>query len=216
MNHPAREEWMSYLYDELNPEEHGSLAAHLAVCPDCKGKVAEWRAARRDLDAWQVTAKRRRVVPARPLIKWAAAAAIVLAAGVGIGRLTSATPDVRQVRAAIEPEIRQQLHQEFAQLLREELGKSASATLAASDEQTRQLLTEFARAVETKRTEDNQAVYAALNRLESQRVTDYVSLKKDVDTVAVMTDASLRQTQQQLVQLADYSEPANPSNSPKN
>ncbi|HXT39592.1 MAG TPA: zf-HC2 domain-containing protein [Candidatus Angelobacter sp.] len=216
MNHPAREEWMSYLYDELNSEEHTGLAAHLAVCPDCKGKVAEWRAARRDLDAWRVTAKRPRAVPARPLIKWAAAAAIVLATGVGIGRLTSATPDVRRVRAAIEPEIRQQLRQELAQLLREELGKRAPAMLAASDEQNRQLLAEFARAVETKRTEDSQAIYAALSRLESRRVADYVSLKKDLDTVAVLTDAGLRQTQQQLVQLADYSEPADPSNSPKN
>jgi hypothetical protein len=216
MNHPAREEWMSYLYDESNSEEHASLAAHLAVCPDCKGKVGEWRAARSDLDTWQVSAKRPRVALARPLVKWAAAAALVLATGVGIGRLTSATPDVRQMRAALEPEIRQHLRQEFTQLLRQELDKNVSATLAASNEQTKQLLTEFAKAVETKRTEDNQTIYAALNRLESQRVADYVSLKKDLDTVAIMTEAGLRHTQQQLVQLADYSEPTNPSNSPKN
>jgi hypothetical protein len=216
MNHPAREEWMSYLYDELNPEEHASLAAHFAVCPDCKGKVGEWQAARRDLDAWRVPAKRPRVVPARPLVKWAAAAAIVLATGVSIGRLTSATPDIEKVRTAIEPEIRQQLRREFAQLLREELGKNTPATLAASNEQTKQLLTEFAGAVETKRTEDIQAIYAALSRLDSRRVADYVSLKKDLDTVAVLTDAGLRHAQQQLVQLADYSQPTNPSNSPNN
>ena len=215
MNHPTREEWMSHLYDELSTEEHDRLAAHLAVCPDCEARVVEWRAARKDLDAWQLPAKRARIVRARPLIKWAAAAAIVLAAGFGVGRITSAAADAEKVRAAIEPEIRQRLHRELAQVFRAELEKTASTTLAASTEQTRQLLAEFAKMVEAKRTEDNQAINTALDRLESRRMADYVSLKKDLDTVAVLTDASLRRAQQQLVQLADYTQPANSSNSPQ-
>ncbi len=40
MNHPTREEWMSYLYDELTAEEHSGLAAHLAVCPECKTRFS--------------------------------------------------------------------------------------------------------------------------------------------------------------------------------
>ena len=206
---------MSHLYDELSTEEHDRLAAHLAVCPDCETRVIEWRAARKDLDAWQLPAKRARIVRALPLIKWAAAAAIVLAAGFGVGRITSAAADAEKVRAAIEPEIRQRLHRELAQVFRAELEKTASTTLAASTEQTRQLLAEFAKMVEAKRTEDNQAINTALDRLESRRMADYVSLKKDLDTVAVLTDASLRRAQQQLVQLADYTQPANSSNSPQ-
>ena len=66
------------------------------------------------------------------------------------------------------------------------------------------------------RAEDNQAVYAALNKLESQLVANYVSLKKDLDTVAVWTDVGLRRAQQQLVQLADYTQPARNSTSPQN
>jgi len=213
MNHPTREEWMSYLYDEVTTEEHSNLAAHLAVCPDCKTKVGEWRATRKDLDAWQLPAPRARVTPPRPMVKWAAAAAIVLAAGFGVGKVTSANPDVQQVRAAIEPEIRQQLRQEFAQLLRDQLDKTASATLIASGEQTKQLVEDFAKALETKRAGENRAIYAALNNLDSQRLADYVSLKKELDTVAVLTDASLRRTQQQLVQLADSAQPADFSNS---
>ncbi|PYM10435.1 MAG: hypothetical protein DME18_16280 [Verrucomicrobia bacterium] len=215
MNHPTREEWMSYFYDELTAEEHGHLAAHLAVCPDCKARVSEWRTTRENLDAWRLPAKQARVALARPLLKWAAAAAIVLAAGFGAGRLTSATADLAKIRAGIEPQIRQQLRQEFAQRFRDELEKSASATLAASTEQTRQLLAEFAKAVEVKRTEDYQAFNAALDKLESQRLADFVALKKDVDTMAVLTDAGLRRAEQQLVQLADYTQPANSSNSPQ-
>src|SRR5437867_2903400 len=42
------------------------------------------------------------------------------------------------------------------------------------------------------------AVFAALNELETQRSADYDSLKKQLDTVAVVTDAGLRGDPQQL------------------
>jgi len=54
-----------------------------------------------------------------------------------------------------------------------------------------------------------------MDKAETQRLADFVALKKDVDTVAVMTDAGLRRTQRQLVQLVDYAEPAASSNSLK-
>jgi len=217
MNHPTREEWMSYLYDELTAEEHSGLEAHLAVCPDCKTRVSDWRAARKNLDAWQLPARPARVPLQRPLVRWAAAAALMIAIGFGVGRFaTPATANAGKIRAAIEPEIRQQLRQEFTQLLRDELDKAASATLAASSEQTKHWVEDYAQALEAKRTEDGQAINAALNKLESQRLADFVSLKKDVDTVAVWTDAGLRRARQELFQLADYTQPANNSSSPQN
>ena len=210
MNHPTREEWMSYLYGELTAEEHSSLAAHLAVCPDCTTRVSDWRAARTNLDAWQLPARPARVSLQRPLVRWAAAAALMIGFGFGVGRFaTPATANAGKIRAAIEPEIRQQLRQEFTQLLRDELDKAASATLAASGEQTKHWVEDYAQALETKRTEERQAIYAALNKL----LADVVSLKKDVDTVAVYADAGLRRARQELVQLADYTQPANISNS---
>jgi Putative zinc-finger len=218
MNHPTREEWMSYLYDELTAEERSNLAAHLAVCPDCKAQVTDWRAARTNLDAWQLPAPRPRLSLRRAVVRWAAAAALMIGVGFGAGRFAAA-PAAEKIRAAVEPEIRQRLRQEFAQMLRDELDKAASATLAASGEQTKQVLADYARALETKQSEDNRAIYVALNKLESQlesqRLADYVSLKKELDTVAVLTDAGLRRTEQQLVQLADYNQPRNFSHSPQ-
>src|SRR3989442_1787170 len=90
MNHPTREEWMSYLYDELTAEDHSSLAAHLAVCPDCKTRVSDWRSARKNLDAWQLPARPGRVPFQRPLVRWAAAASLMIGIGFGVGRF--ATP----------------------------------------------------------------------------------------------------------------------------
>src|SRR5436309_3546404 len=217
MNHPAREEWMSYLYDELTAEEHSSLAAHLAVCPDCTTRVSDWRAARTNLDAWQLPARLARVPLQRPLVRWAAAAALMIGFGFGVGRFaTPATANAGKIRAAIEPEIRQQLRQEFTLLLREELDKAASATLAASGEQTKHWVEAYARAFEAKRAQDRQAIDAALDNMESQRVADFASLKKDVAAVAVWTDTDLRRTQEQLakaqqaIELAQAAAPAAP------
>jgi len=215
MNHPTSEEWMSYLYNELTAVEHANLASHLAVCPDCQSKVSDWRAARSNLDAWRLPPKHPAVGPSRSVVRWAAAAAVLLGVGFGIGRLASTTVTAEKVRAEIEPKMRQELRQEIGQRLREELDKVASATLAASSEQAKQLLAEYAKAIETKHAEDNQAIYAALDKLESQRVADLVSLKKELDTVAVLTDVGLRRTQQQLVQLADYTQPSHFSDSPQ-
>jgi hypothetical protein len=140
----------------------------------------------------------------------------MLSVGFAVGRFAPATVNAEKVRAEIEPKIRQELRQEFGRMLRDELDRSASAMLTTSGEQTRQWLSDWAKALERKRAEDNQAIYAGLNKLESQRLADYVSLKKDLDTVAVWTDVGLRRAQQQLVQLADYTQPAHNSTSPQN
>jgi len=51
-------------------------------------------------------------------------------------------------------------------------------------------------------------VATALERFQAQYATDLLSLKKDVDTIAVNADAGFRQAEQQLVHLAGYSQPA--------
>jgi electron transfer flavoprotein alpha subunit len=214
MNHPQPEEWMSYLYDEANSKERAHLRAHLQTCAECAAKLGEWQSARKNLDAWRLPrgAKRARVALAAPAFKWAAAAAIFLGAGFLAGRLASAAANVEEVRVALEPQIRQQLRRELAQEFHDELDKTASAALAASAKQTRALLADYAAAFETKRIADNTAIVSALDKLGAQRFADYLSLKKDVDTVAVNADAGFRSTEQQLMQLADYT-PAGPRHS---
>jgi hypothetical protein len=98
------------------------------------------------------------------------------------------------------------------ELVQLETDKAASATLVAAGEQARNLFVDFSRAFETSRAEDQQAIYAAFTRMERQRAADYVSLKKDLDTLAVNADAGLRQTEQQLIQMANYTQPLNVSN----
>lgn len=206
MNHPHDDQWMSYLYDELNSAERADLKAHLHSCAECQAKIGEWQATQKSLSSWQVSTRRRQREPiafALPLLKWAVAVVVLLCAGMLIGRFTSASVTSEQLRAQIEP----QLRQEFARMLREELSQSATTTLHASGEQTKALLASYAATSETNRAEDNAAILTAINRLAAQRIADYLSLKHDVDTVAVNTDLGFRNTQLELNQLADNTPP---------
>jgi len=218
MSHPTREEWMSYLYDESNGEHRANLAAHLAVCPECKASVATWRSTMRDLDEWRLQKLLAGTHRYWPLLRWAAAAVVVLGLGFGFGRVSApASAGAEQVRAVLEPSIRQQLRKEFAMLLQDELERSSKATLTASGAQTRELLGDFAKVADQNRADDNRLVSAAIEKLDAQRLADYTSLKRDLDTVAVYSEAGLLQTRQQLVQLAGYTGPnGNSSTEPQN
>lgn len=181
-NHPNPEQWMSYLYEELNADDRAHLKAHLQTCPDCAAKLTEWQSARKNLDAWRLprAPKRVRAAFALPVFRWAAAAVVFLCAGFAVGRMTSFASNLEKARATMEPELR------------------------------RQLLGEY----EAKRAQDNKLIYATLAKLESQHDADIISLKKELDTVAVNTDASLRTTEQQLMLLADSAPPARNPRSP--
>jgi hypothetical protein len=115
-----------------------------------------------------------------PILKWSTAAAIVLLAGIFIGRATAPKIDSENLRRTIASDIRRDLNQQLGQLVRDEVTKNASSTIASGHRYTDQVAQEL-----------------------------YVALKKDVDTVALNADAGLRQTEQQLVQLADYQQPQN-------
>jgi hypothetical protein len=208
MNHPKREEWVPYLYGEAAPEDRQRLKAHLESCGECRGEIEGWKRSLGRLDAWKLPRARKADGMFVPLLKWAAAAVIVLTAGFGAGRLTAPRVDAGKLRAAVEPELRRQLSQELAQVVRDEVNLAAAATLTASGKQAGEMIAVYAKALEARRTEDSQAIHAALDRLASQRLDDFVLLKKDLDTVAVNTDAGLRQAEEQLVRLAGYTQPA--------
>jgi hypothetical protein len=166
MNHPNPEQWAPYVFGEAKPDARRELERHLKECAECREEMNQWQRSLRRLDLWKLPKIQAPRSQWAPILRWAAAAALVLCVGFGVGRASSKM-DIVKVRAAIEPELRKQLAADF----------------------------------EAKRSKDNQAIFAALDRI-------YVSLKRDVDTVAVYSDAGLRQTERQLVQLAGYSEPA--------
>jgi hypothetical protein len=213
MKHPNRDEWMSYLYDESSETERTRMAAHLLECAECRTQVEEWTVVRQQLDSWRIDARkirgagRDRVMPRVRVWKWAAAAVLMLGLGFTLGRMVSTAADTEKVRQQLMPELRQ--------WVRDELGKSAAATLAAARKDTQTVLADYTDALETALGEDDDAIYAALNRIQSRHEADYVALKRDLDTVAVLTDANFRRAQQQINQVASDTHPAATPESPQ-
>jgi anti-sigma factor RsiW len=206
MKHPEREEWVPFLFGEARPADQHRLQTHLQHCDQCRHEIESWQRSRLRLDEWQLPRPPQPVIFA-PWARWAAAAAIVLALGFGIGRLSARPPTTEQLRAAIAPELHRQVQQQLAQAVRNEVDRSTTAWLTASNQRLDNLFAGLAQTLEKRDTQDRLAISTALDRLQSQYAADFLALKKDVDTIAVNADAGLRQAEQQLVHLAGYSQP---------
>ena len=221
MKHPQREEWIPYLFGEADAELKKQLASHLSGCPECAVELAEWRKTLRRLDDWKAPElKRRRVHALAPALSLAAAAAIVLGLGVGLGRWFAPKVDSEQLRAGIEtslraslgPELRQQVRSELAGELRSRIDEvqqvSAQALAAvkaeavnASAADTAQTLQKIVSLIRSERAEDQRIVIALFDDLRKQHETDYVSLRKDLETVATVADERIRAAQIKLIEL---------------
>jgi outer membrane murein-binding lipoprotein Lpp len=177
---------MGYLYDEIAPERKRELQAHLAHCGDCGKQLRQWRAGALALDEWKLPALQK-VPPLRQpmtLLQWAAAAAVVLMAGVAIGRQTSnAAGEVAVLKASVA-----------------QLAQKIEAERATTSQQTLRLLADYAQLEEARRSEDRQTIGLALREMDSR----LVKLRTELETVAVNTETGFRQTKEGLTTLASY------------
>ena len=62
--------------------------------------------------------------------------------------------------------------------------------------------------MDAKLAEDRRAVTEILQTMQTQRTEDYASLRRALETLALNTEDSLETAQQQIVQLASFTEPA--------
>jgi hypothetical protein len=177
MNHPTPEEWMSYLYAETNSKDKAGLTAHLRECDACASRLDQWRSAANHLDGWQIKPRTARSSAAGVPGLLARPVAQWAAAGlILLGGFLAGRLGSTVDARKLRAQIEPEIH--------------------------RQMINE----IEARRQADNRAFAAALQKLNSQRIADYVSLKKELDTVAVLTDAGLRYTERELAQLANYTQ----------
>jgi hypothetical protein len=184
MNHPTPDQWMSFLYGEDSEQIHCDLDAHLRGCGDCAAKLKSLRAATSALDEWRLP--RTPAARPRPVLRWAAAAVLLLAAGIGIGRFSAGNTE--SMRASMQLEM--------------------DTKLAAAKAETQQLLAGFIKDLEQGRAADAGAFLVALKQMDARRGSETARLRRDLDTVAVFADARLSEAQEQLYQLATFAPPA--------
>jgi hypothetical protein len=195
MKHPNRDEWAPYVFGEANVTETRRLEAHLESCSECAAEIAGWQRSLKMLDRWSVApaARARNIVA--PVFRWAVAAAIMLAAGVALGRMTG--PSAQAIRADVEASVRSALMADFQQVLE----RSEARFAALAEQNSRDVLQSFSETLEAARTEDRQALAALLQEQQRTSEAQYVNLRRDLETVALLADQELRQAKFTMRQL---------------
>src|SRR6267143_3025762 len=220
MKHPHRDEWVPFLFGESSPEATQTLNHHLGECAECRGRVEAWRRTLKRLDDWQLPGQRRGSLFFQPVMKWAAAAAIVLGIGFASGRFASPSPDAKamarlegSIKASLAAEIEEQIRNGVAAELqrgvaaRQFASTTALAALEARIDAARkadaaQLGAEFESVLQTQQEEDRAVTQALLSKLQEDHDRDFLSLRKDIESVALVADEQLQDTHSKLLQLA--------------
>lgn len=163
----------------------------------------------------------------RGVAKFAAAALLLIAAGYAAGKLSAPQPpDVEQLQASLEPAIRENviaelrndlrlglancyvsLKDELGRQYREDMGRFAAQTLAASNSVTNERLTRLIEAINAAQTQDRQWVTAAIEQIELDRLRDNAQLSTAIASFAVQTQDELERTKRSFAQLLSYSLP---------
>jgi hypothetical protein len=195
MKHPNRDEWVPYVFGEARPDEARRLRAHLENCADCASEVTAWQRSLHALNKWDVPAPARSRAIVAPVFRWAMAAAIVLAAGIAIGRVT--TPSPTALRADIERSVKAAVAQHVQQTLVE----SEMRLAAASQRENAELWRGFSETLAAAREEDHQATVALFEAWQRQQDVRYVNLRRDLETLASLADQEIRQANFKLTQL---------------
>jgi hypothetical protein len=196
LSHPDAAEWMAFLYGETAALRRRGLGAHLAHCQACSAQVKAWRASLRDLDEWVLPVSGRAARPWLPVLRWAAAAAVVLGVGVWLGRqVPPSTGDVAALKTSVA-----QLS-EAVQRGRESDAPAivATATTAANVE-TLRLLAQYSSLQDNQRAADQQALKLTLDTFGVRLAT----LRNELETVAVNTEGGFQLTRQNMAQLVSF------------
>jgi anti-sigma factor RsiW len=197
MNHPSREDWAAYVCGEGDERERRQRREHLAQCPACAEQVSAWETTAHRLQTWDfppavapalalapvaagtpvvsISAGRR-----RPWLGWVSAAAAALLAGVGFlaGQWSAA----------------KSLRGEMAQMLAEDR--------ATARGDSRELLASVTALLERTRSEDRASILAMFRAVEERHAATYVALRRDLETLASMTDEEFERARLKLAQIA--------------
>jgi hypothetical protein len=129
----------------------------------------------------------------------------------------SAHGDTEQLAAALRTEMETKLastRADFDRALQQQRAELAEAVhgavIDAACEEAEGLFARIIRAIDERRQNDQEAYLAALRQVQERSLSDYATLRKDLDTVAVNTDDGLSQAHEQLIELATLKQ--SPSN----
>jgi hypothetical protein len=193
MNHPEPEEWAEYVSGDLEARERRRLSEHLQECDECASKVASWQRTVASLQKWRMPELKPLTTGGRasPVVKWAIAATLMFGIGIALGRI--GVPP-RESRDALR-----------AQVIREVERATAAADTRLQEQfqaDTRLLWRATVEAIRTSRDEDRRSVLALLESQVDEQDRKWVSLRRELETLAAVADKELREAQLRILQFA--------------
>ncbi|MEX2140129.1 MAG: zf-HC2 domain-containing protein [Pirellulales bacterium] len=187
MDHPNQECLIEFLYGELPPARQSEIAQHVEMCDQCRAQLASWGRVRGELQTWrlpQSVPTRQGATSSVSGLWWAVAAVLLVGLGFGLARLGAPVPaDPAQMRA----DMLRQLRAEFRQQLAADFSKFAADQLVQQQDHQR-------------------ALNEMVRQFESRQLREYVSLRRDVETVALRSQERF----DQLAELAPSETSAQP------
>jgi hypothetical protein len=208
MKHPTQEQWMDFLYGELPRRERKQVEQHLQACEPCARQHTDYAQTLARLDRDTGTKRAPSFVPFPAMLKWAAAAALLVTTGFTTARL--AAPPLRP--EVIEAQIAGPLREKLAREMDERAAREAEITAARLDAIARKAASDAALTQEqfavalARLKERDAALYAAFKQVQAGWRTQHQALREDLEKVALFTDRSARSTERQLVQLTAQAE----------
>jgi hypothetical protein len=169
---------MKHLNDDerlayLEGRASSEITDHASQCAECAAAIAAWRRSAQRLQHFDwPTPIRHRSAPAAPMLKWAIAAGIVLCVGFSLGRLTG--PSAAKIQAAVKADVLREIQKQRP---------------ASPPDQSKPQI-------------DANTILALLTELREQQSANYLSLRKDLETLASTADARLQSTRRQILDLA--------------
>jgi hypothetical protein len=159
MTHPSDEEWMAFLYDELQAPKQAELDAHLRQCDRCKSRLTQWRTVMAELDTWQLPHDRshpRNVSrQIRTMIRWAAAAVLLIAAGYTAGWISAGRSlDIERLRKDLAISLRPSLQAAVYRDVSEQMNDDWKLTLASHNTRFQEAFEEFKEQINQQRRID--------------------------------------------------------------
>ena len=206
--HPSEQAWMEYLYDEMTSAERSALETHVKECPPCREKRDGLQGTQRSLDEWRVVvpAKHELIKGWQPVVKWAAAAVLVVTTAFAAGRMGRPALDVEALQARISKPIEEKVLAESQRAavaaeekMRAEFRAVAEKAMADAAASTKKQLEEMTAMLATLREQDKAAFATLLEEYESERLAEYIKFRTDLEKVALFS--------QSVAQFASYSDP---------
>lgn len=195
---------MPLLSGEADGATRQQLEAHLQSCAECAADVQAWQRTLGRLDSWQLPkARRARAFPMQP-VAWATAAAVVIGAFVA-GRFTAPQFDAKAFRAELKSELSAEIQQGFAHAAQDSataLANLETRLASASVRNQKEMAGQFVEYIAAARLEDRKATDTLWEKLQSQYTTDFVLLRRDLETLASTTDEEIESARAKLFQLA--------------